>query len=83
MMRASMLEQTGMDYVTTARAKGLTERRITLVHVLRNALLPVVTIAGLQAANMLGGSVIIESIFDNLDQEYLKKVSTFCSTTPT
>lgn len=63
MMRASMLEQTGMDYVTTARAKGLTERRITLVHVLRNALLPVVTIAGLQAANMLGGSVIIESIF--------------------
>lgn len=63
MMRASMLEQTGMDYVTTARAKGLTERRITMVHILRNALLPVVTIGGLQAANMLGGSVIIESVF--------------------
>lgn len=63
MMRASMLEQTGMDYVTTARAKGLSERRITIVHILRNALLPVVTIGGLQAANMLGGSVIIESVF--------------------
>lgn len=63
MMRASMLEQTGMDYVTTARAKGLSERRITFVHILRNALLPVVTIGGLQAANMLGGSVIIESVF--------------------
>jgi peptide/nickel transport system permease protein len=63
MMRASMLEQTGMDYVTTARAKGLTEQRITRVHILRNALLPVVTIGGLQAANMLGGSVIIESVF--------------------
>ena len=63
MMRASMLEQTGMDYVTTARAKGVSERRITFVHILRNALLPVVTIGGLQAANMLGGSVIIESVF--------------------
>ena len=46
MMRASMLEQYGQDYVVTARAKGLTERRITFVHVLRNALLPVVTMAG-------------------------------------
>lgn len=63
MMRASLLEQSGMDYVTTAKAKGLSEARITYVHVLRNALLPVITIAGLQAANMLGGSVIIESIF--------------------
>jgi len=63
MMRASILEQSGMDYVTTAYAKGLTKSRVTFVHILRNALLPVVTIAGLQAANMLGGSVIIESIF--------------------
>ena len=41
-----MLEQAGMDYVTTARAKGLTERRIVFVHILRNALLPVLTMAG-------------------------------------
>ena len=46
MMRASMLEQYGQDYVITARAKGVTERRITFVHVLRNALLPVVTMIG-------------------------------------
>lgn len=63
LMRASMLEQANMDYVTTARAKGLTERRIVWGHVLRNALLPVVTMGGVQVANMLGGSVIIESVF--------------------
>lgn len=63
LMRASMLEQAGMDYVTTARAKGLTERRITLRHVLRNALLPVVTMAGVQVGSMIGGSVIVESVF--------------------
>jgi peptide/nickel transport system permease protein len=63
LMRASMLEQANMDYVTTARAKGLTERRIVWHHVLRNALLPVVTMGGVQVANMLGGSVIIESVF--------------------
>jgi len=63
MMRASMLEQRDMDYVLTARAKGLSERRITWVHVLRNALLPVVTMAGLQVGALLGGSVVIESVF--------------------
>ena len=63
LMRASMLEQTGMDYVTTAQAKGLTERRITWGHILRNALLPVVRMGGVQIANMLGGSIIIESVF--------------------
>ncbi|MEM1386767.1 MAG: ABC transporter permease [Pseudomonadota bacterium] len=63
LMRASMLEQANMDYVTTARAKGLTERRIVWVHVLRNALLPVLTMGGVQVANMLGGSIIIESVF--------------------
>ncbi len=63
MMRASMLEQYGQDYVVTARAKGLTERRITFVHVLRNALLPVVTMAGVQVGAMIGGSVIVESVF--------------------
>ena len=53
MMRASMLEQYGLDYVVTARAKGLSERRITFVHVLRNALLPVITMAGVQVGACL------------------------------
>jgi peptide/nickel transport system permease protein len=63
LMRASMLEQAGMDYVTTARAKGLTERRITFRHILRNALLPVVTMAGVQVGSLIGGSVVVESVF--------------------
>jgi peptide/nickel transport system permease protein len=63
LMRASLLEQSGMDYVTTARAKGLTERRITMRHVLRNAVLPVVTIAGVQTGALLGGSVVVETVF--------------------
>lgn len=63
LMRASMLEQAGQDYVITARAKGLTERRIMFVHVLRNALLPVVTMAGVQVGALIGGSVIVESVF--------------------
>ena len=63
LMRASMLEQAGMDYVVTARAKGLTQRQITYRHVLRNALLPVVTVAGVQIGGLLGGSVIVESVF--------------------
>jgi peptide/nickel transport system permease protein len=63
MMRASVLEQASMDYVTAARAKGLSERRIIWAHVLRNALLPVVTMAGVQAGGLLGGSVIVETVF--------------------
>ena len=63
LMRAAMLEQAGMDYVTTARAKGLSETRITLSHVLRNAVLPVVTMAGVQAGSLLGGAVVVESVF--------------------
>lgn len=63
LMRASMLEQRGLEYVTTARAKGLSERRITTRHVLRNALLPVVTMAGVQVGSLLGGSVVVESVF--------------------
>jgi peptide/nickel transport system permease protein len=63
LMRASMLEQAGMDYVVTARAKGLTERRIVWRHILRNAMLPVVTIAGVQVGALIGGSVIVESVF--------------------
>ena len=63
LMRASMLEQYGQDYVVTARAKGLPETRITFGHVLRNALLPVVTMAGVQVGALIGGSVIVESVF--------------------
>ena len=63
LMRATMLEQRGLDYVTTARAKGLTEQQITFGHVLRNALLPVITMAGVQVGGLLGGSVVVESVF--------------------
>ncbi|MGH8683370.1 MAG: ABC transporter permease [Burkholderiales bacterium] len=63
MMRAAMLDQRGMDYVVTARSKGLAERLITYRHVLRNAVLPVVTMAGVQVGSLLGGSVVVESVF--------------------
>ena len=63
LMRASMLEVFGQDYVTTARAKGLGETRVAYRHVLRNALLPVVTVLGLQIANLLGGAVLVETVF--------------------
>jgi peptide/nickel transport system permease protein len=63
LMRATVLEQQGMDYVTTAEAKGLTERQITFRHILRNAILPVVTMIGIQLGSLLGGSVIVESVF--------------------
>ncbi len=63
MMRAAMLDQRGMDYVVTARSKGLPERLITYRHVLRNAVLPVVTMAGVQVGSLLGGSVVVESVF--------------------
>lgn len=63
LVRAAMLEQSGMDYVTTARAKGLTERRIIFGHILRNAILPVVTMGGVQVGALLGGSVVVETVF--------------------
>ena len=62
-MRASMLEVLNLDYVRTARAKGLDETAVITRHVLRNALLPMVTLIGLQAGTMLGGSVVVESVF--------------------
>ena len=61
--RAAVLEQAGMDYVATARAKGLSEARITLTHVLRNAILPVITMAGVQMGALLGGSIVVETVF--------------------
>ena len=63
MTRASMLEVAGLDFVKTARAKGLSPGRVLRAHVLRNALLPVVTLAGLQAGAMVGGAVLIETVF--------------------
>lgn len=62
-MRASMLEVLNLDFVRTARAKGLSPARVITSHVLRNALLPMVTLIGLQAGTMLGGSVVVESVF--------------------
>jgi len=63
LMRAGMVEAWRSDFVRTARAKGLTRQRVVWRHVARNALLPLVTMLGLQAAAMLGVSVVIESVF--------------------
>ena len=63
LMRSSMLETLGQDYIRTAHAKGLLPPRITFVHALRNALLPVVSIIGLRFGALLGGAVLTESIF--------------------
>jgi ABC-type dipeptide/oligopeptide/nickel transport system permease component len=61
--RSAMLESLGQDYIRTSRAKGLHERRVVMVHALRNALLPVLTIIGLQFGALLGGAFITEVIF--------------------
>lgn len=63
MMRAGMAEVWRQDFVMALRARGIPRRRIVLAHVARNALLPLVTMLGLQSAQMLGGSVVIESVF--------------------
>jgi peptide/nickel transport system permease protein len=63
MTRSSMVEVLGEDYVRTARAKGLGERRVVALHALRNALLPVITIVGLQFGSLLSGAIIIENVF--------------------
>ncbi len=63
MMRSSMLEVLREDYMRTARAKGLSMRRVVLVHGLRNALIPVVTVIGMQTGSLLSGAVLTETIF--------------------
>jgi peptide/nickel transport system permease protein len=63
MTRSSMLEVLGLDYVRTARAKGLPRRKVVMKHAFRNALLPVVTIIGLQMGLVLSGAVLTESVF--------------------
>lgn len=62
-VRSSMLEALGQDYTTTARSKGLTERVVVNRHVLKNALIPVVTVTGLQLGFLLGGVVVVEFVF--------------------
>ena len=63
MTRASLIDVLGEDYIRTARAKGLGARTVLVKHALRNALLPVITVAGLQFGSLLSGAIIIESVF--------------------
>jgi peptide/nickel transport system permease protein len=63
MSRSSMLDVLGREFVRTARAKGLGERRVTFHHALRNALIPVVTVAGVQLGYIVGGIVVVEDVF--------------------
>jgi peptide/nickel transport system permease protein len=62
-MRSSMLDVINQDYIRTARAKGLPEWRIVTLHALRNALLPMITVAGLQFPTLLGGALVTETVF--------------------
>lgn len=63
MTRSSMLETLGQDYIRTARAKGIPEHRVIFRHGLRNALIPIVTVIGLQLGSLLGGAVLTETVF--------------------
>ena len=63
LMRSSVIEVTHQDFIKTARAKGLKQPRIIARHILRNAILPVVTVAGMQAGALVGGAVVIETVF--------------------
>jgi ABC-type dipeptide/oligopeptide/nickel transport system permease component len=62
-MRASMLEVVNSDYVRTARAKGLKERRVVMRHAFRNALIPIITLVGLNFGALFGGAIVTETIF--------------------
>jgi peptide/nickel transport system permease protein len=61
--RSAMLDVLGQDYIRTARAKGLVERRVVVRHALKNALVPIVTVIGVQAGYLLGGAVLTETVF--------------------
>ena len=61
--RSSMLDVLRQDYLRTARAKGVSERKVVYHHALRNALIPIITIFGVQFSNVLGGSVLAETVF--------------------
>jgi peptide/nickel transport system permease protein len=62
--RASMLDVLGADYIRTARAKGLEERTVFLKHAFRNAVLPIITVVGLQFGNLLAGAIVVETVFN-------------------
>src|SRR6202041_2166177 len=63
MVRTAMLEELGQDYIRTARAKGLSERTVVYKHALRNAMIPVLTVIGLQFGSLLAGAIVTETIF--------------------
>jgi len=63
MTRSSLLEVLGLDYIRTARAKGLREREVIFRHAMRNALLPIVTVIGLSVGSLMGGAVLTETVF--------------------
>lgn len=63
MMRSSMLEELGKEYLTVARAKGLQQKSVVMGHAFRNSLIPVITVVGIQTGYMLGGTVIVEQVF--------------------
>ena len=75
-MRSSMLDNLNQDYVRTARAKGLTERVVVLVHVLRNSLIPVVTVIALGVPTIFGGAIITEQVFkvNGLGQQLITSI---------
>ena len=62
--RASMIEVLGADYIRTARAKGLGEGAVTFHHALRNAVLPILTVAGIQFGNLISGALLVETVFN-------------------
>jgi peptide/nickel transport system permease protein len=64
MTRSSLLDELGLDYIRTARAKGLRDRNVVMRHGFRNALLPVVTVIGLQLGGLFGGAVLTETVFN-------------------
>jgi peptide/nickel transport system permease protein len=78
-MRASMLEVINADYTRTARAKGLTEPRVTIRHAMRNALIPLTTVVALDFGQLLAGAVVTESIFqlDGMGYYFIKSLSRF------
>jgi len=63
LVRSSMLEVLGVDYITTARSKGVPERKVVMKHAFRNAMIPVVTIVGLEVGFLLSGNIVIENVF--------------------
>ena len=76
-MRASMLDVINSDYIRTARAKGIPERKVISRHVVRNALIPLVTIASLTLAGQLGGAIITETVFtlDGIGYYFVQKLA--------